>query len=204
MEGTCAGAVLAGGRNLRMGGENKALCRVGEKAMVQRVVEVLAACFSEVLAIARDPLPLLDLPVAVLPDVLSGSGSLVGIHSALSYARAPHVFVAACDAPFLSPALVRYLAGLASDGADVVVPRTRKGLEPLCAVYSRRVAPLVRARVCEGRFRISDLFRSLSVREVGEEELSAVDPDLVSFVNVNTPAELAEARQREREGPWRA
>ncbi|MBU2490159.1 MAG: molybdenum cofactor guanylyltransferase [Proteobacteria bacterium] len=199
----CAGAVLAGGRNRRMGGENKALCRVGEKAMVRRVLEVLSACFSEVLVIARAPLPLLDLPAAILPDLLPGSGSLVGIHAALSYARAPYVFVAACDTPFLSPALVRRLAGLANGKVDVVVPRTEKGLEPLCAVYSRRAAPLVRARLLQGRYRISELYGNLKVREVGPDELSQADPGLLSFMNVNTPQDLERARRLgAREEPW--
>ncbi|MGD9675810.1 MAG: molybdenum cofactor guanylyltransferase, partial [Candidatus Bipolaricaulia bacterium] len=63
--------------------------------------------------------------------------------------------------------------------------------EPLLAVYRRSCIPAIEDSLAEGSFRITSIYPSLSVQEVGEEIVRAIDPDLVSLTNLNIPKHLA-------------
>jgi molybdopterin-guanine dinucleotide biosynthesis protein A len=92
--------------------------------------------------------------------------------------------------PFLSAALIGYMASL---DADLVIPRTARGYEPLCAIYSRACAAGIRARIDSGRLEASVLPGDVRVVEVGGRTLAAYDPHGLVFVNVNTPHDYERA-----------
>ena len=96
--------------------------------------------------------------------------------------------VVAGDLPFLSAAFLRHLAARAPH-ADAVVPRNAAGLQPLCAVYDRGCAEVIRGRIERGRRRLVDLAGCLRVTEVGPDEVAAFDPDGMLLFNVNTRAD---------------
>ena len=102
--------------------------------------------------------------------------------------------VAACDHPLLSPALVRHL--LAREGAsDARVPLVAGWLAPLVAVYEapRALAPLAR-RLSEGRLGVTRALNELRLDIVPEDVVREVDPDLLSFLNLNTEEDLLRIR----------
>ena len=80
-------------------------------------------------------------------------------------------------------------------GIDLIVPRTPYGLEPLCAVYAKRCLEVIENRLQRGDYRIRRFFDRVRVKHVSEKRLRRVDPDLLSFKNVNTPEDLAEVAQ---------
>ena len=97
--------------------------------------------------------------------------------------------------PFLRAEVFRKLVERA-DGADAVVPRIGREFETLHALYTKAcLAPIERA-LGVGKMRVISFFDDVRVRVLDEDDLRAVDPDLRSFVNVNTPEELEEARGR--------
>lgn len=183
-------AILAGGRASRLGGRDKGLLSVGRTPILCRQLAALDGVADRVYVIAGEPERFRRFRVRVFPDVLPDAGALGGLHAALSAAESRHVLVLACDLPFLTAPLLGHLASLADDACDVVVPRTPDGLQPLCAVYSRDLAPLVRQRVESGRLKIMDLLGAVRRREVGPDEVAAFDPDGRVFFNVNTPGDL--------------
>ena len=79
--------------------------------------------------------------------------------------------------------------------ADVVIPRTGVGIEPLCAVYSRRCLQTVQNALEQNDLKIRNIFSKLSVKEVPETLLRKMDPGLVSFFNINTPDDLEKANR---------
>jgi molybdopterin-guanine dinucleotide biosynthesis protein A len=121
-------------------------------------------------------------------------GSLGGIYSSLRAATTPVAFVAACDMPFINPALVSYMATFAHKH-DVVIPRTRAGLEPLHAFYSKNCLKPIRDQLCSGRFAIREFFDRVPVREIGPEEIARFDSEGLSFFNINTAEDLQKAEQ---------
>lgn len=120
----------------------------------------------------------------VVADELPDAGPLGGIYTAIKRSPCDRTLVVACDMPFLSAALLRRLAEV---DADLVIPRTGRGLEPLCAVYSRACAGDIHERLMRGECEASNLPAGVRVAEID------VDNDL-AFVNVNTPHDYARAK----------
>jgi len=190
-------AVLAGGRSLRMG-VDKTLLDVDGRTLVSRVVDAVGEVCEHTLIVTNRPESLEGVDLAddlrVLRDEVAYQGPLGGLVTAMKEAPDEWVLAVAADMPHLEPDVVRALWA-ARDGADLVVPVTEKGPEPLLALY-RVAACLAPAReVLEtGRRRLVAFFPRVNVIEVAVEDLRSVDPELLSLVNVNTPADLAEAR----------
>ena len=182
-------AVMAGGRSRRMG-RDKAWLDVGDgRPIVQRVIDVLSEVADEVFIVANDD-RYHALGRRVVPDSFPDGGALGGIATALAAATHDRVIVAACDMPFLRSEVFRLLIER-SEGADAVVPRTGGEYEALHALYTKAcLAPIERA-LAAGRMRVISFFDDVRVRAIDETDLRAVDPDLASFTNVNTPEELA-------------
>lgn len=194
-----AGAILAGGEGRRMGGVNKALLEVGGQRIIDRLLAVFRSCFSEVLIAAREASAFANLGVPVATDRFELRSSLTGIHAALIAARAERVFVSACDTPFLRRELVLALLGQCDPDADVVIPIWEDGrLEPLCAVYSKACLPHIEARLEAGSAQIIRFFAMVRVRHVPMASLREADPELKSFLNVNTPSDLAAFQRPDR------
>ncbi|MDD4953255.1 MAG: NTP transferase domain-containing protein, partial [Desulfovibrionaceae bacterium] len=106
-------------------------------------------------------------------------------------------FVAACDSPFLSPALIQALLQKTSPDLDVVAPLLDNGhLHALCAVYSKRCLPRIEEQIEQRDFKIVRFFPKVKVLAVPAAVLRRADPELLSFENVNTPEDLARAEAR--------
>ena len=108
------------------------------------------------------------------------------MNSGLFYTKTEYAFIAACDTPFLKTALVKTIVQHAISGADVVIPRTSVGIEPLCAVYSIRCLQTIQNALERNNLKISNIFRKLNIKEIPETVLRKVDSGLVSFFNINT------------------
>lgn len=198
--------INAGGESRRMG-RSKALLPVPPAAtpLITHVAQRLAVLpLDRVIVVANDPdLPAqAHLPAATLfvPDAYPDTGTLGGIATGLQQVEG-WAIVVACDLPLVSAVLFAQLARLAAeqaDGADrwdAVVPVIGGYAEPLHALYHRRCLPAIETRLAQGQRRVISFLGDVRTRFVSEEELRAVDPELHSFVNANTPAEWDVALQ---------
>jgi molybdopterin-guanine dinucleotide biosynthesis protein A len=163
--------------------------RTSHGTLVEILQRRLSSLFIETLVVGR------KLPVEnkeglrIVEDVLSVRGALVGIYSGLSEAKSDLCFILACDMPFVTVPLVSYLLSQASD-VDVVVPVVRGYYEPLCAVYRRTAIEAIRTSLHGGELKVTGIYKRLRVLEVSQSEIERFDPELLSFVNLNTPREL--------------
>ncbi len=193
--------VLAGGKGLRLG-RDKALETVDGQSLLQRVVTQLSSFSDEVIIVTAKGKSLpqfFDNPsFKIVADAYPGRGALVGLASGLAASKARYNLAVACDMPFLNPALLRYMLGLAA-GFDLVLPRLNDMVEPLHAVYARScLAPLERL-LEEEHMKIDALFGLVKVRYVEAEEIDRFDPRHLSFFNVNSSADLERAQQLAKE-----
>ena len=188
-----AAAILAGGAARRLGGAAKALLHIGDRRIIDRQLDVLQAVIPTIFIVAPDPSPYGGLGLQVVQDLIPGAGALGGIYTAIVASPAPRTLVLACDMPFVTAALVRLLASPEHEGADVVIPRTVRGLEPLCAVYTKACAAPIRTRIDRGELQASTLPEGVRVSEIGPDVLAALDDDGRLFANVNTPHDYARA-----------
>jgi molybdopterin-guanine dinucleotide biosynthesis protein A len=192
---TPAGILLAGGHSRRMG-RDKALLPVPgseSKTFVEHLSALLAAFCSEVVLVARDAEQAADyahVGVRILTDEISDVGPLMGLYSGLRAMTASHALVIAVDMPFVQPGIVRLLLAQPLDDA-LLVPVVDGFPQVLCAVYPRSLLPTIEERLRAGRRDPRSLLEVAGVRMVDEAQLRAVDPQLRSFVNVNTPDEFA-------------
>jgi len=170
-------------------GSDKALLEFDGRTLLERVIAGMSELFAEVLIAGGKPERYPGSAAPVVADRLEGRGAIIGLHAGLAAAKTPRIFAVACDAPFFSPELIRHLVGLAP-AADWIVPRTGKGLEPLFAVYSQACRPVIEELVQRGQRQIIGLAERVAVHYVEEEELRCFDPELRSFINVNTPGDV--------------
>jgi molybdopterin-guanine dinucleotide biosynthesis protein A len=188
------GVVQAGGRSTRMGGEPKALIELDGRRIVERAVAAIAPVVDDVLVVTNTPELYAFLGLPMVGDVFPDGGSLGGIYSGLKAATGDAAFTVACDMPFLRPDVARLVVARAGE-ADVVIPRTGEQLETMHALYAKACLPHIEARLHAGRLKIIGFFDDVRVLEIPEAAIRALaDPDVV-FMNVNTPDELARARE---------
>lgn len=194
----CIAIILAGGDSRRMG-RDKASLVLGEQTLLRRVADVMRALFPRVVVSVRAPRA--DVALPQVCDTLADVGPLAGLCAGLDYAvrnGRRWVFAVATDMPFLRPALIEHLAARRA-GVQAVVPLIDGHPQPLAAFYSTDALPAVRAlAAAEGRHSLRALLERLPVAYVPAAELRAVDPGLASFVDLDTPEDLANITNHEK------
>lgn len=187
-----AAAILAGGLARRMAGVNKATLRVGDRRIVDRQLALLRQVADPVFIVSNHREAFSNLGVEVLPDVIPNAGPLGGIYTAIRASPHPRTIVVAGDMPFLTLALLRHLA--ADSTADLVIPQSAAGYEPLCATWSAAAAEVVRRQIERGILKAALLVKELHVEAIGPAILASCDPHGLLFVNVNTPHDYERAQ----------
>jgi molybdopterin-guanine dinucleotide biosynthesis protein A len=202
--------VLAGGQSRRMG-RDKAFLDFDGITLIERVIERVQIVCAETIIVANDVEMYARFGLPVVCDVYPGKGSLGGIFSGLQAASEEYVLAVACDLPFLNEALLRHLILLAPL-ADVVIPRSHaptgkaidatlyeklavkeSGLQAMHAIYSKGCLEPIRARILADDLRIINFFDEVRVRVVEPHEVARFDPQMLSFINLNRPGDLATA-----------
>jgi molybdopterin-guanine dinucleotide biosynthesis protein A len=186
-------------------GRAKPLIPVAGVPLVVRVVRAARAAVDEVVVVTKrakaGPIRSV-LPEGVRVHTDSGrvQSPLVGFVAGADALGSEYVAFLPCDLPLLSPGLLTVLFEKA-EGHDAAIPRWPDGrIEPMVAVYLRSPARDAALEALEAGDRANtDLLRRLlDVVYVPVAELRAVDPELDSFVNVNTPADLKAVEHRLR------
>src|SRR5262245_57805018 len=178
-----------------MGGRPKALMELGGRRIIDRVVDVMRAVTDDLLIVTNTSDAYASLGLPMVGDVFPDHGSLGGIYSGLRAASRDSIFTVACDMPFLMPDVARLVIDRAAL-ADVIVPVVGGRFETLHACYAKSCLGPMESKLRAGDLKIAGFFNTVRVLTISEEEVGRFrSPDLV-FMNVNTPDEMAEARER--------
>ena len=195
--------ILAGGKSSRLG-QSKALQVIDGKSLIQWVVDRLAILSAEIIIVTAhgEAIPCSSaVRIKTVADIYPGKGPLGGIYSGLIASSSSRAIVVGCDTPFLSVGLLEYMAQLSST-LDVVVPRIKKKVEPLCAVYSKNCLAPIQELLERNELQISKLFSTVKVKYVEEDETNRFDPEHLSFFNINNQDDLERARKLAAEKGW--
>jgi molybdopterin-guanine dinucleotide biosynthesis protein A len=188
--------IQAGGQSSRMG-EDKALKTFLGRPLIQRVVERLSSIADELIVTTNRPDDYAFLKLPLVSDLKPGRGALGGLYTAIASASKPIVAVAACDMPFASATLLE--AGtqlMVEEGADVVIPKSEQGFEPLHAVYRRATClSAIEAALAADQWKVVAWFPQVKVRVLTPDEIRRYDPSGLAFWNVNTPEEFSKAEE---------
>ncbi len=195
---SAAGIILAGGRSRRMGRDKGLLSLPGTGAMtfVEHLVAQLIPLCGELCLVARDNVQVAAYSARQLPsmrivtDNTPDTGPLMGLYSGLSAIQSTYALVTAVDMPAIQPAVIAFLLSLPRDDA-LLIPLVDAMPQVLLGIYPRSVLSLIAERLQAGRRDLRSLLQVAPVRYIDEARLREVDPHLRSFMNVNTPDELA-------------
>lgn len=198
------GYVLAGGASRRFGAD-KALVEIEGRTLLSRICEVVSqsAGFVQVIAPAGR---YLDQNVKLIRDRWPDEGPLGGIITALrttaeSAASWEWNLILSCDMPFLTREWLSYLVDRAlASGAEVVVPRSEYGLEPLCACWRTAATDSLEGAFAEGVRKVTDAMKRLRMEILDETHWKRFDSAGRLFWNMNTPQDYEVALQMWRTG----
>jgi molybdopterin-guanine dinucleotide biosynthesis protein A len=188
-----SGIILCGGKSLRMG-ENKAFIKIGGIAIINRICALFKELFEEVIIVSNEKELFKHLDSKIHADILPNKGALGGLYTGIYFSNFNYSFCVACDMPFISRSLVQFLIRNIGD-EDVIVPRTKDGLQPLHALYSKNCLNPIKGIIDQGKYKILDFYNMVKVKMIPEEDFISLDPSKVSFINVNTPEELTWLRR---------
>ena len=184
--------VLVGGEARRANGQEKYFFTYHGRTFIERLIESLNRVVDEIILVARDPQQCKrfhEIPnIQCISDVRTGIGPIGGLHAGSLAAKGEFIFVSACDMPCINPAVIEYLFGRMED-YDAVIPCWNPDmLEPLHAVYKRTA--LLSYLECHDSLSLRAMVKNLKSRYVPVDELKIIDPDLLSFTNINKPEDL--------------
>ena len=175
-------------------GRPKALLPFDGEPLIAHVVRGLKQMFAEAVVVAAPEQELPALPVLLVRDEVAYQGPVSGIYHGLKASTKEVCFVTSCDAPFLNLSLIAHLILQISD-CDVVVPYWQERFQPLHAVYRTSVVPLLKEQLDRGELRPIFLYDKVRTRKIQEDEIRSHDPEGLSFLNMNSPADYDAALQ---------
>jgi len=186
---TFESAILAGGKNSRYGGQNKAFVVVEGQQIIDRNLAVLSELFSRISIITNHAEQFSAYALPMSSDYFHEIGPLAGIHSALKNATSDGVFISSCDMPFLNKAMLEMVLNSANtQKAEAVIPRVNQDLEPLFAFYSKSVLSRLEVHIKESRGRsIRSFLKTINTVFI---DFEATDDVRKAFTNINKPQDL--------------
>jgi molybdenum cofactor guanylyltransferase len=192
-----AGYVLAGGASTRFGFD-KARAEIGGEAMLARMCALVEHVTGSVSVVAP-PGRYAEFGVWVVEDLWPGHGPLGGIITALmataetDWGRDWNLIVG-CDMPFLTREWLSYLVDRAlASNAQVVVPQSEYGLEPLCACWRTSATGKLQYVFEDGVRKVTDAMKRLRMEVLDETHWKRFDNAGHLFWNMNTPQDYESA-----------
>ncbi|MFT7682856.1 MAG: molybdopterin-guanine dinucleotide biosynthesis protein A [Moritella dasanensis] len=184
--------ILAGGQASRMGGNDKGLVQLAGKAMIEHVIDTLAPQTTHIAINANRNQDSYGQYGPVFGDQLQGyPGPLGGMHAAILHLTdAEWIGFVPCDCPQLPHDLVARMAAACQADTDILVAHDGDHIQPVVTLLHRRILPKLEAFLDNGDRKIILLYRQCNMLTVDFSD----QPN--AFVNLNTPAELAQFGQQ--------
>ncbi len=164
------GIILAGGKSSRMG-TNKALLELNGRRIIEGIAETLRNITDEMIVVTNTFADYEFLQLPMVEDNWKGMGPLAGIEAGLTASNTEHNLIVACDMPFISVELGRYLL-TCLDESQAAVPVIEGTRHPLFAAYRREVLEEARKSLEKNELRIGQLLKNVDVKIITEERIS--------------------------------
>ena len=179
-------AILAGGKNIRMNGHNKAFLTTQNQTFVERLIGELKD-FDEIMISCANQEDYKKFNLKLVEDEIKDIGPLGGIYSCLKQARNEHLFICAVDMPGIKKELVQFMTQFISSDYDAYLIKTATKLEPVCAIYRKTLLPAMENSIKNKKYVILNPLDQGNVKYISLK-YSCFSDDIVS--NINTRDEL--------------
>jgi len=154
--------IFAGGKSSRMGSDKSLLPFGGYETLAHYQYERLSSMFDEVYISTKEDK--FDFEANLILDRYSESSPLIGLISIFESTDISEAFVLSVDAPFVSSDIIDILYGNSDDDTlDIIVAKSLRGIEPLCAIYRSSVLPKAKRLVEQNNHKLNDLINELDI-----------------------------------------
>jgi len=172
-------------------GTDKRMLPFGGMKLLEIALEKAKILSEEVILVLSNPIEV-NYQVKIVFDKLKGGGPLIGLYSGLLETRKNKALLLPCDMPLVTNEFLITLISQAEDN-DVTMPKYQGVVEPLCAVYSKNVIPIIEEQLQEGTLSLLSLLKNpkLRIKIVKVENKFNEDDTDFLFFNVNTPEEYS-------------
>jgi molybdopterin-guanine dinucleotide biosynthesis protein A len=194
METRVNAIILAGGRNTRMEGLDKAFLEIEGRPFIEIIIDRLKDLVSEIIVVTNSPKRYSKFKVKLVSDEEAGRGPLMGIYCGLKASDARYNFVVACDMPFINSRLIKFMLDN-KDNCDILLFKDSEKFHTLFGVYSKSCIPVIEEMLSQNCLRIQAIFPRLKSRFLPIKKMDKFDPLRLSVVNINTMQELRKSRQ---------
>lgn len=199
LERPVTGVILAGGLSRRMGGGDKPLRMIGDRTILDRVVDCIAPQVRALIINANgDGARFGQWPLPVIADSVEGfAGPLAGVLAALDWSaqKRPdisHVLSVAADCPFLPGDLaLRLWDAMTAHGARLAVAASAGQAHPVIGLWDVALREELRHALTVENLRKIDRWTMRYPLVEVTWSAGLVDP----FFNANTPEDIALAEQ---------
>jgi len=213
MQGDAVAIVLAGGRSRRFGqaAGGKPAAEFAGESFLARICRTLVAEVGRVIVVAApgQALPSLSAGVELVRDATPGAGPLAGLAAGLRHALAapqpvPRVaVVSSCDVPLLRGVVVRTIVeAVRSPGVRWAVPHVLGHPQVLLSAVAVDLLAEIEAAVAAGVSSPRAVLAAVAaadpraVVQLDASRFRNIDPDLESFLDIDTPDDLARLESR--------
>jgi molybdopterin-guanine dinucleotide biosynthesis protein A len=183
--------ILAGGKGSRIGQE-KAFIKIGERTIIEEQISSLSKIFYEIIIVTNNQSKFKKMGAKVVTDIIPDLGPLGGLYSGLSVSSNIHSFLIACDMPFISLELIKYMTDNIEEN-DIIVPLSTRGIETLFAFYSINCLETIKQQIELNNLKLLDILDFHRVKYVPQKEIKKFDPKELSFFNVNDQKDYEKA-----------
>ena len=176
--------ILAGGKARRMGGEDKGLITLNDRAMIDYIITALRPQAGHLIINANRHQPQYGrYGLPVIADMQGDYlGPLAGMATGMHHADTPYLVTVPCDSPFIPGTLVETLyQALADNQADISVAHDGVRMQPVFALLRCDLLPGLLAYLDGGGRKIDSWYNQ---QRLAIADFSA-SPD--TFLNLNTP-----------------
>ena len=192
--------ILAGGFSRRFGSD-KGLVLLRNKSLVRHVIDKVSPAVDEIFVVVSSEKQkknfesVVGNETSLIIDKDDSQSPLIGAITGFETANGEYSLLLPCDAPLVSTKIVQFLLDMCINRC-AVIPRWPNGyIEPLQAVYHTKSA-LTAAKIAlkQGHMNMRSMIANLrGVRYISTIVLEHLEPQLVTFFNVNTSQDLKKA-----------
>lgn len=185
-----SGVILAGGRARRFGGANKTKIILNGRSVFERITDVIAEIFDEIIIVTNKPEEFRPFPQYIITkDIIPGLGPISGIHSGLFSCSGDAAFAFAGDMPFLDKKLIMdMISFFETDHGDMLVPQIGMNIEPLHTIYRKGALKDLEKFIASGESRaIRDFILSRNYSVFNVEDTPG---NRMAFTNINSAQDL--------------
>lgn len=178
-------------------GQDKAFLKIKGKMLIDHAILQAHSVADEIFIVG--PKEKFGAFGRIVSDIYPDCGPLGGLHAGLDRSRTNLSLMLAVDTPFITPEFLKFLVSEAqSSKAAVTVPRTKDGLQPLCAVYSHDFFEIAQSALEAGEYKIDPLFSHTKTLIIDLSDASKLPQFYAAmFQNINSPEDVDRAERME-------